>query len=379
MFGFFNCYLKILKLFLYIIYFKTMQRIAAKDYSILFGSTGYEVLNSFLNSNNYSTIFIIVDSTVNDSCLPFFLAQLATEIPIEIIEFESGEENKNITTCIEIWNALTDLGADRKSIILSVGGGVVTDLGGFIAATFKRGIDHIVIPTTLLAMVDASIGGKTGIDLGPLKNQIGVIQTPKMVVIDTYYLETLPANEMRSGLAEMLKHGLIADRAYWNLFLDLSKLDSFELENLIYTSIEIKNNIVLQDPNEIGLRKALNFGHTLGHAIESYFLENENQKTLLHGEAVAIGLYLESYISFQKELLSEKDFLQISNVIKNMFDPVDFENIDLQKILDLLIHDKKNEHRKIQFVLLDGIGNVKINQTVSNELIIASFQEYKYC
>ncbi len=169
--------------------------------------------------NSYSSIFIIVDEHTNEYCLTKFLPNLAVEIPIEIIEIEAGEGIKNITTCVEIWNILSDLGADRKSVIINLGGGVITDIGGFIASTFKRGIDFINVPTTLLGMVDASIGGKNGIDLGILKNQIGVINVPALLLIDTNFLETVPQNEMRSGLAEMLKHGLIYDKKYWDQFL----------------------------------------------------------------------------------------------------------------------------------------------------------------
>jgi 3-dehydroquinate synthase len=250
-------------------------------------------------------------------------------------------------------------------------------LGGFVASTFKRGIDFIHIPTTLLSMVDASVGGKTGVDLGNLKNQIGVINVPKMVLIDTQYLETLSKREMRSGLAEMLKHGLIYDKDYWEKFLDLKALDFADLDELIYRSVEIKNEIVMQDPTEKNIRKALNFGHTLGHAIESYFLENENKKSLLHGEAIAIGMILESYISLEKDLISQQEYQQIKNAIKTIYDDVVFEENDIEPIMELLIHDKKNEYGNIQFALIDGIGKIKINQSVENELILKAFQDYK--
>ncbi|HQW68739.1 MAG TPA: 3-dehydroquinate synthase, partial [Flavobacterium sp.] len=194
---------------------------------------------------------------------------------------------------------------------------------------------------------------------------------------DTEHLATLPQNEMRSGLAEMLKHGLIFDNSYWSEFKDLSQIDFADFDSLIHRSIEIKNEIVMQDPTENGIRKALNFGHTLGHAIESYFLENENKKTLLHGEAIAVGMILESYISWQKKLLTEAEYSQIKSTINSIFDVINFEENDLQPILDLLIHDKKNEYGEIQFSLLDGIGKSKINQKVDTELIAAAFDNYK--
>ncbi|MFN7100541.1 MAG: 3-dehydroquinate synthase family protein, partial [Flavobacterium sp.] len=280
-----------------------MQTIQANNYPIYFNEEAYQELNIHLQNNSYSSIFIIVDTNTNELCLPNFLPLLETDVAIEIIEFEAGEENKNIETCVQIWNVLTELGADRKSLVINLGGGVVTDLGGFVASTFKRGIDFIHIPTTLLSMVDASVGGKNGVDLGNLKNQIGVINVPLMVLIDTQYLETVPQTEMRSGLAEMLKHGLIYDRAYWNQFLDLAAIDYADFDALIYRSVEIKNEIVTQDPTEKNIRKALNFGHTLGHAIESYFLESIEKTTLLHGEAIAVGMILESFIAMKKGLL----------------------------------------------------------------------------
>lgn len=354
-----------------------MQSIQANNYLIHFNEKGYEALNLHLSNNKYSNIFIIVDSNTNEFCLSKFLPYLETNLTIEIIEFEAGEQNKNIETCVQIWNALTELSADRKSLVINLGGGVVTDLGGFVASTFKRGIDFIHIPTTLLSMVDASVGGKNGVDLGNLKNQIGVINVPQMVIIDTQYLETLPKNEMRSGLAEMLKHGLIYDKKYWEKFLDLKTIDFADFDELIYRSVEIKNEIVTKDPTEKNIRKALNFGHTLGHAIESYFLENENKTNLLHGEAIAVGMILESFISLDKKLITETEYREIKTAIKDIYDNILFDKNDIEPILELLIHDKKNEYGNIQFALIEGIGKIIINQSVENELILKAFQDYK--
>lgn len=354
-----------------------MESIKANGYPIYFGEDEYQSLNKFIEENNYSIIFILTDTNSNEYCLPKFLPFLATEKTIEIIEIEAGEVEKNINTCVELWNILTELNGDRKSLLINIGGGVITDIGGFVASTFKRGIDFIHIPTTLLAMVDASVGGKNGVDLGNLKNQIGVINVPKMVLINTSFLESLPQDEFRSGVAEMMKHGLIYSKNYWTYFSNLHDLQIDYLPQLIHRSIEIKNDIVMQDPTENGIRKALNFGHTLGHAIESYFLENENKKTLLHGEAIAVGMILESYISWQKKLISAVEYLEIKHAVKAVFETIVFEEADIKPIMELLIHDKKNEHGKIQFALLDGIGKVKINQEADNELIVRSFQDYK--
>ncbi|WP_264549796.1 3-dehydroquinate synthase [Flavobacterium sp. N2820] len=353
-----------------------MHTISATNYSVYFDLKGYETLAEMLNPSLYSKIFILVDENTSQYCLPHLLNHLATEMEIEIIELEVGEIHKNIATCTEVWGALSELGADRKSIMINLGGGVISDLGGFVACTFKRGIDFINIPTTLLSMVDASIGGKNGVDLGNLKNQIGIIREPKAVLVDTQFLSTLPQNEMRSGLAEMLKHGLIFDKKYWDKFKNLKDLYTADLNQLIHQSIQIKNTIVCEDLTENGVRKSLNFGHTLGHAIESYFLENESKTTLLHGEAIAVGMILESYISREKNLLTNNEYQEIKYIINDIFERIEFSQVDIDKIIELLIFDKKNEFGKVQFALLDGIGKIKINQESDNQLIYKAFEDY---
>lgn len=353
-----------------------MTTIETKTNKIHFNVSGYESINNYINTSNPSGIFILVDNNTHLHCLAPFLEKLETTRPIEIIEIEAGEVYKNIDTCVGVWDALSELGADRKSLVINLGGGVVTDLGGFVASTFKRGIAFINIPTTLLAMVDASIGGKTGVDLGSLKNQIGVINTPKMVIIDSNYLKTLAQNEMRSGLAEMLKHGLIQDQDYWNKFKDLSVLDISNLDDLIYDSILIKKHVVDIDPHEDGLRKTLNYGHTLGHAIESYFLSHPDKTDLLHGEAIAIGMVLESYISTKLTGLSEDQYNDIKSLILDVYDFVSISPEDYKPIIELLKYDKKNAHGNVYFVLLEAIGKTKIDCTVSNDLIIEALNVY---
>lgn len=353
-----------------------MQTITATQYSVYFDLEGYETLAELLTPSRYSKIFILVDENTSQYCLPHLLNNLATEIEIEIIELEVGEIHKNIETCTEVWGALSELGGDRKSVLINLGGGVISDLGGFVACAFKRGIDFINIPTTLLSMVDASIGGKNGVDLGNLKNQIGIIREPKAVIVDTQFLNTLPQNEMRSGLAEMLKHGLIFDKKYWDKFKDLKDLDTEDLNQLIHQSIQIKNTIVCEDLTENGIRKSLNFGHTLGHAIESYFLENDAKTTLLHGEAIAVGMILESYISKEKNLLTNEEYQEIKYIINDIFEKIEFTPFDIEKIIELLIFDKKNEFGKVKFALLDGIGKIKINQESDNTLIYKAFEDY---
>lgn len=353
-----------------------MQSIKASSYEIVFNTFGYEILNNLIQTSTYSKIFIIVDSNTQEQCLALFLSTLETSIAIEVIEIVPGEENKTIETCSGVWDALADLDADRKGLIINLGGGVVTDLGGFVASTFKRGMDFINIPTSLLAMVDASVGGKTGVDLGTLKNLIGVINNPKLVVIDTGFLATLPKIEMRSGLAEMYKHGLIASEAYWRQLSDLTTMTTEDLNALIYDSILIKSKVVLKDPTEQNLRKTLNYGHTLGHAIESYCLSHTDLKTLLHGEAIAIGMILESHISTRITGLPNTQLDQINKVLTDMYDPVSFTKNDIEHIIDLLKHDKKNFNGKVKFVLLESIGKGIIDQEVPNELIYDAFDFY---
>ncbi len=354
-----------------------MNPISTDNCIIYFNSNAYEQLNIYLKNNRFSKIFILTDTHTHESCLPGFLARIETETPIEIIEIEAGEQYKTIDTCVGVWNALSELGADRKSLMINLGGGVVTDLGGFTACTFKRGIKYINVPTSLLAMVDASVGGKTGVDLGALKNQIGVINSGDLVLIDTQFLDTLLPNHLKSGYAEMLKHGLIYDRNYWDKLTDLSKLTLNDLDALIYESVEIKKAIVTQDPFENGLRKTLNFGHTLGHAIESYFLSHPEKEALLHGEAIAIGMIMECYISSKLLNFPKTGLEQITKVLNGMFPKVVIDASDYDAIIELLKYDKKNEHGNINFVLLEAIGKPKIDCLVSNELIIESFEYYK--
>ena len=353
-----------------------MKAITSQDSIVYFNEECYLAINKHLATNNYSKLYLIADENTLEHCYPSFCSKLETTLEIEIIQITSGEENKNIETCSGVWNALSELNADRKCLIINIGGGVVTDLGGFVASTYKRGVNYINVPTSLLAMVDASVGGKTGVDLGNLKNQIGVINTSEMVLIDTDFLKTLPQNEMRSGLAEMLKHGLIQDELYWNKMNNLSELTTDDLDNLIYESVIIKNNVVTLDPNEEGLRKTLNFGHTLGHAIESYFLENENKTTLLHGEAIAVGMILACYISTKLTNFNKDKCDAIKNSILNTYDKVVFDTSDLAPILELMKFDKKNSHGNINFVLLSDIGTTVVDRIVPNEIILESFEYY---
>ena len=354
-----------------------MKAISTKNAVVYFNSEVYTKVNHFIKSKKPSKIFVLVDSNTHDYCLPQFLEQLeSNDISVEVMEMPNGEEHKTIDICMGVWEALSEYNADRKSLLINLGGGVVTDLGGFVASTYMRGMVYINIPTSLLAMVDASVGGKTGVDLGSLKNQIGVINEGEIVGIDTAFLNSLPQNEMVSGFAEMLKHGLIYDKSYWMTLTHLENLDISDLDQLIYDSVVIKNKIVTEDPTEQGLRKILNFGHTLGHAIESYFLEHEEKTSLLHGEAIAIGMLLEAYISTKVCQLSIDELNEISEGILKTFSKVNISTNDYKAIIDLLKHDKKNSHGVIRFVLLEAIAKPKIDCVVSNAILIEAFDYY---
>lgn len=344
---------------------------------VFYSDDAYENLNHYLLKTNPSKVFIMVDGNTQNYCLPNFLQRLDTNLVIEIIEMEPGEENKNIDTCSGIWSALSELGADRKSLMINVGGGVVTDLGGFVASTFKRGIPYINVPTTLLSMVDASVGGKTGVDLGNLKNQIGVITEPEMVLIDTIYLNTLAPSEMRSGLAEILKHGLISSSSYWKKSTNLRELNVDDLKDLIAESVDIKSKIVSQDPREENQRKTLNFGHTFGHAIESYFLDHPKKERLLHGEAVAAGMIIAAYLSHKLTGLPHEELEDIKTQLLNIYDVIDLREGDFESIIDLLKFDKKNSHGNINFVLLKKIGSPETDCNVPVELLTEGLQFYQ--
>lgn len=325
-----------------------MKEIKSNDYSIWMGNNSL----SKLEVSSYSKIAILLDENIKRDCLDK-LPKIENSL---IIEIPSGEENKNISTCIVIWEKLTQNQFDRNSLLINLGGGVIGDIGGFCASTYKRGIDFIQIPTTLLAMVDASVGGKVGLDFKDLKNQIGVFNNPKSVLINPEFLQTLPENELKSGFSEVVKHALIADKDLWNK-INSVPFENLVMEEIIATSVEIKNNIVLSDPLEKDERKKLNFGHTYGHAIESYYLEKGTP--ILHGEAVFIGMILEVELSSVSEEIKQ----EIKNFILSNFSlPFTPKKSD---ILSNLANDKKNKEGKINFSLLNKLGDGSIDHLFS--------------
>ncbi|WP_259286422.1 3-dehydroquinate synthase, partial [Candidatus Karelsulcia muelleri] len=292
-----------------------------------------------------------------------------------LINLFSGEEEKNIDTCKNIWKKLIKLNADRNSIVINLGGGVITDMGGFACSVFKRGLNFLNIPTTLLSMIDASIGGKTAINFFSLKNEIGLFNDSKIILIDKNYLKTLSEDEIKSGFSEILKYGLIYDINLWNLLkiIVFSKMK----DEIIYKSIIRKSNIIEKDYKEKGLRKILNFGHTIGHAIESYFIYNLN-KRLSHGHSIAIGMICESWISYKMKIIKKTEFEEIYNVFSILYKKIKIYNSDLYKILYFMKHDKKNKNKKIKFSLIKEIGYCLYNIEVDYELIKESLKNYLF-
>ena len=335
----------------------------------------FSQLNIFLDELKPSKIFILVDENTHEFCLPVLLGNLETEIPFEIIEIEAGEDLKTIQTATQLWEILSEFEADRKSLLINLGGGVITDLGGFVASTYKRGINFINMPTTLLGMCDASIGGKTGIDHNFLKNVVGTFAEPEQIFVFPDYLKTLPFTELRSGFAEMLKHGLIADANHWN---DLISLESLTPENIlpyIETSMKIKEKVVKQDFKEQNIRKTLNFGHTFGHAIESLFLQNENK--IPHGEAVALGMICETRLSFLQNHISEQQSENIIVNLRKFYPYISVNHFAEEKILALMMNDKKNSSGKINFSLLKDIGSCNFDCEVPPEELISALHYYQ--
>lgn len=323
----------------------------------------FDELNSYIEEITPSKILILVDENTHEFCLPILLANLATEIPFEIIEIDAGEEMKTIETATQLWEIFSDFEADRKSLLINLGGGVITDLGGFVASTYKRGIKFINVPTSLLGMCDAAIGGKTGIDHQFLKNIIGTFAEAEITFVYPDFLKTLPFEELRSGFAEMLKHGLIADENHWKDLTSLPEITPENISPFIATSMKLKENVVTKDFKEQHIRKTLNFGHTVGHAVESLFLENATP--ILHGEAVALGMICETYLSYLLQLISYETTDEIIQQLSRFFPLIRIDALDSEHLLRLMQNDKKNGEGHLKFALLNAIGNSVFDIEVS--------------
>ena len=336
-----------------------------------------EELAMTLSECEHDKIFVLTDEHTVNCCWPLIKDFLCMK-DATVITIQASDTHKDIQALTYVWEQLSKQGATRHSCLINLGGGMVTDLGGFAASTFKRGINFINIPTTLLAMVDASVGGKTGINLNGLKNEVGVFSNASTVILDTIFLKTLDAENIRSGYAEMLKHGLISNDQMWAelVTFDLESPDLSKLSRMLADSVAVKQRIVTEDPLEQGIRKALNLGHTVGHAFESFALKH---KPILHGYAVAYGLISELYLSTIKTGFPSDKMHQTVSFIKEHYGKMDITCDDYPTLLELMTHDKKNVAGTINFTLLGGIGDIRINQTATKEDIYEALDFYREC
>lgn len=350
-----------------------MPVLSLPAYDVTIGALAQEQ-RQWLAARRYAGIAVLVDENTRRCCWPLLSAAILPEAQPLLIEIPSGEDHKHLGTCQQIWDQLFAAGVGRRWCLLNLGGGVIGDMGGFCAATYKRGIDFIQIPTTLLSQVDASVGGKLGVDYGGYKNSIGVFKEPAAVWIDPAFLATLPAREIRSGFAEIIKHALIADAPQWHQLQTITDLSAVDWAPLISESVDIKRQIVLSDFYETGPRKALNFAHTIGHAIESYRLERP--QPLLHGEAIAIGMITEAWLSMRYDGLPEADLDAIAAFLLRHYGHEPVPEAALPELLALMRQDKKNEALEINITKLPAIGQVRTNGQADEEAIAQAIQYY---
>ena len=342
------------------------------DNSVFIGPEALPALAEMLARPAVSRVFVLADSNTTRLCLPLLEPHLPASY--HLIEIPAGEEYKTLASCDTVWSQLTGQRADRHAVLVNLGGGVVTDLGGFAAALYKRGIRFTQVPTTLLAQVDASVGGKTGVDFQGYKNQLGVFQMPAAVFIEPRFLQTLDPRQLKSGYAEVLKHWLIADATAFDQHRRLGWLTE-DWTPIIRESVALKQAVVAQDPLEAGPRKLLNFGHTVGHALESYLLTQPGREAL-HGEAIAAGLVCESWLSVQRGLLSAEELDKIETFVFSVFDKLSFVGLETEAIAEFALQDKKNAGNTINCTLLNGIGNGVYDQPVTLAEIADSLRYY---
>ena len=332
-----------------------------------------KTLTNAIDECPHDQLFVLVDTTTEQCCLPIISAYDCMKQARPIV-IGATDTHKTLDTVTQVWTALQQMGATRHSLLINLGGGMVTDLGGFAASTFKRGLSYINIPTTLLSMVDASVGGKTGFNFGGLKNEIGVFNNADCVILDTTFLQTLDQENILSGYAEMLKHGLISNEKTWAELLNFNLTDLEQLGSMLAENVAVKQRIVTEDPTEHGIRKALNLGHTVGHAFESLALE---RKPILHGYAVAYGLVVELYLCCVKTGFPQDKMRQTVTFIKEHYGRMNITCDDYPKIIELMHHDKKNVGSAINFTLLGGIGDIRINQTATEDEIKEALDFYR--
>lgn len=343
---------------------------------IYFGVDALESCNQWIQerSSEFSKIFILVDENTQQYCLPTFLGSVPAISDYELLEIPFGEESKSIDIANQLWQVLMELGADRKSLLINLGGGVVSDLGGFVAGTYMRGIEYLNVPTSLLAQVDASAGGKTGIDLGNVKNAVGLFVSPAAVFVFPQFIDTLHPEEIKSGYAEILKHGLIKDADHFFHAMEEPELGTDSFISLIGRSIEIKNSVVKEDPKEAGLRKILNFGHTVGHAFEALLLPTD--RPITHGEGVAAGMMVETVLSLNHNGLPQREADGILQGLHALYGQLPVSSQFIPDLLDLMSKDKKNRGGSLRFSLLKDIGECSYDVEVPREAVEEVLKEY---
>lgn len=353
-----------------------MKQINSYQSTVFIGEDVFPHLEEILKSKftDASKKIILVDTNTLQHCLPVLINNVSILNDAEILEVESGEDSKSFEILSGLIEALADLNVDRKALLINLGGGVISDLGGLLASLYKRGINYINVPTSLLAMADASVGGKVAVNVSNIKNIAGVFNPPQFVFINPVFLQTLDEREWLSGYAEIIKHALIDSKEHWNLLKENNLFLMDDWTELLHKSVSIKNDIVLKDPFENNERKLLNLGHTIGHGIESLMMDKGIPLT--HGEAVAAGILIESRISLEQGLLNSDDFNSLQEIISKYYSKVAILNDDIEKLISYLYNDKKNQKDAISFVLLSEIGKAHINKTASIEQIKAALEFY---
>lgn len=334
-------------------------------------STPGLALAQFIASKKYSQVVVLTDNNTKKHCYPLIKDELPSHI---VFETKAGEEHKNIESCLSIWQQLTDAKTDRHALLIILGGGVLGDMGGFCAATYKRGIDFVLIPTTLLAQADASIGGKLGIDFNHFKNHIGVFQQPVLTLLCSKFLKTLGTDELRSGFAEVIKHALISDAPLWKE-ISSKTLEQQDWDKLLQHSAAFKYSIIEQDPKEKGIRKILNAGHTIGHALESYLLAKGRK--VMHGEAVAAGLVAEAYLAHTKNMINNQELQAIQQYTLRIYGKLSFQENEIDSISLLTLQDKKNKGNEVLCVLLESIGTPGWDFAISLEDVKRALTFYR--
>lgn len=348
----------------------------AGRHPVVLGADALHALDRAVRDADASALFILGDENTLRHCLPELLARAPRLREAESVGVPAGEASKSLAVCQDIWQHLTARAADREALLISLGGGVVTDLGGFIAGTFKRGIRCLHVPTTLMGMVDAAIGGKTGIDLGGVKNMVGVFHDPLGVYVHVPFLRSLGKRELLNGVAEMIKHGLVRDAAHYEALREAPLHDLDALAPLVERSAAIKAGVVKDDPRESGPRKLLNFGHTIGHGIEAFSWEG-GQRALLHGEAVALGMIAEAWLSWRQGLLERAACDRIAEHLLALYKPYALQGDEHHRIIELMRNDKKNSGGQFRFTLLAGIGSAQTDAVITAAQVQEALEYYR--